>query len=138
MSVKYELDYSEVEKLEEKFKRIPVNVENIINSYLHKEGAGKTVKHITHLMPVSSRNKRHAKYSDWSKIEPHNLGFSVKPKGGAAKNKGSFGYLVFPNQGRGPYNDEAQKFMERGLSKSITDIMDGLNEHIDRYLEEEF
>lgn len=141
MSVKYELDYSEVQKLEEKFKRIPDNVEGIINSYLHKEGATSTAEHITRFIRVSDPwvpKTRHARTSDWWTVDKENLGFTIKPKGGAANKKGSFGYLVFPNEGRGPRNPQEQRFMERGLAKSITDIMNGLNEHIDRYLEEEF
>ncbi|UFU00368.1 hypothetical protein KO561_05325 [Radiobacillus kanasensis] len=139
--VKYEVDYKAIEQIEEKFKKIPNNIEGIINSYLHNEGAAKTVKHITHLMPISIRDKRHARNSKWWKIEDFNLGFTVKARGGAASNPGSFGYLVFPNEGRGPHNPLEQRFMEGGLESSINDILFGrnsLNDHIDRYLEEEF
>ena len=132
MSVKFDLDYSEVEKLEEKFKRIPVNVENVINSYLHKEGTTKAQDKIIYLMPTSNQKKKHAKTSNPLKSKNSNLGFTImtKPK---------FNYLVFPDQALGTSKGNApQDFMKRGLSKSITDIMDGLNEHIDRYLEEEF
>ncbi|WP_188453797.1 hypothetical protein [Virgibacillus oceani] len=142
MSVEYEVDYQAIEQLEEKFKKVPGNIENIINSYLHTDGAAKTVKHITHLMPVSVRDTpRHAKYSKWARVEKFNLGFTIKPKGGAASNLSSFGYLVFPNEGRGPHNPLEQRFMEGGLESSINDILYGrnsLNDHIDRYLEEEF
>lgn len=139
--VKYEVDYKAVERLEEKFKKVPRNIEGIINSYLHTDGAAKTIKHITHLMPISSRDTRHAKNSKWWKIEKLNLGFAVKAKGGAAKKPGSFGYLVFPNEGRGPHNPLEQRFMERGMGSSVNDIINGrnsLNDHIDKYLEEEF
>jgi hypothetical protein len=134
MSVRYELDHSELKKLEDKFKRIPNNVENIINSYLHKDGAEHTAEAITKFIRVSDPwipKARHAKTTKWWTIDKENLGFTIKPKE-------SFGYLVFPNEGRGPRNPLEQRFMERGLSKSINDIMDGLNERIDQYLEEEF
>lgn len=141
MSVEYEIDYEAIKQLEEKFKKVPRNIETIINSYLHNEGAEKTIKHITHLMPMSKRDWRHAKTSKWAKIGKFNLGFSITPKGGAANSPGSFGYLVFPNEGRGPHNPLEQRFMEGGLESSVNDIMNGrnsLNDHVDRYLEEEF
>ena len=141
MSVRYELDHSELEQLENKFKKIPNNVENIINSYLHRDGAEHTAEAITKFIRVSDPwvpKARHAKTTKWWTIDKENLGFTLKPKGGAANKLKSFGYLVFPNEGRGPRNPLEQRFMERGLSKSINDIMNGLNEHIDQYLEEEF
>lgn len=132
MSVKFDLDYSEVQKLEEKFKKIPDNVEGIINSYLHKDGAKKAKTSIVHLIPTSNKKKKHAKTSNPLKSKNSNLGFTIttRPK---------FNYLVFPDQAMGTSKGNApQEFMKKGLSKSITDIMNGLNEHVDRYLEEEF
>jgi hypothetical protein len=137
MSISYEIDYSEVEQLEEKIKRIPENVENIINSYLHKEGAQRTIDHITSRMPMSKYRKRHAKTSKWSRVEKFNLGFTVKPKGGAANKPNSFGYLVFPNEGRGPRNPIEHRFMERGLEGSIPEILDDMNQLLDEELRRE-
>ncbi|SEB15748.1 hypothetical protein SAMN05421743_12138 [Thalassobacillus cyri] len=138
MSIRYDLDYQEVEKLEEKFRKVPDNVENIINQVLHNEGIKRTTAAITKELPVSNRTKKHAKYSKWSKSEKHNLGFTVKTKGGAAKNPGSFGYLVFPNEGRGPHNPLEQRFMEEGLEKTTPEIIELISERIDNFLEEEF
>ncbi|MYL50254.1 hypothetical protein GLV98_12220 [Halobacillus litoralis] len=138
MSVRYELDYSEVEKLEEKFQAVPENIEAIINGVLHKDGTKVTTAAITDEMPVSNRTKKHAKYSKWSRASKQNLGFTIKTKGGASKKSGSFGYLVFPNEGRGPHNPLEQRFMEEGLEKSTPEVLHLLNERIDQYLEEEF
>jgi hypothetical protein len=133
MSVRFELDYSALEELGDKFKRIPGNVENIINSYLHKDGATQTVNQIVNLIPVSKKTKgQHAKTSNPLRSKPMNLGFEIVPKK-------RFNYLVFPDRGLGTsHGENPQDFMQRGLSKSINDIMEGLNSHIDQYLKEEF
>lgn len=70
-------------------------------------------------MPRSDRTKKHAKDSKPLDQEDINLGFRIFAKGGAAKNKGSFGYLVFPNEGRGPSNPIAQEFFEQGLESRL-------------------
>ncbi|WP_078430482.1 hypothetical protein [Alkalihalobacterium alkalinitrilicum] len=137
MSARYEFDFSELEKLEEKILRVPGNTEQIINGVLHKAGIKIAVDEITKRMPVSRRNKKHAKTSNWSKGDKDNLGFTVKAKGGAAKRPGSFGYLVFPNDGRGPYNHVAQNFFEDGLDDGSPKILDDLNIEIEKQIRED-
>lgn len=142
MSVRFEFDYRQIAQLEQKLSRLPHRMEQVINSVLHNDGVEITTTEITKLLPVSTwkgkvRNKVHAKNSKWSKSELHNLGFTIKSRGGAAKNKGSFGYLVFPNEGRGPHNPLEQRFMETGLERSTSKIMELLNKKIDKTLEEE-
>lgn len=137
MSTEFKVDYSELEALEEKFKKIPENVEKIINSYLHVEGVEKVTKDITSLIPVSRKSKKHARTSKWSKDKLNNLGFTIKSRGGAANKMGSFGYLVFPNGGRGPRNHVKHDFMERGLERSTPRVLKGLSELIDQRLREE-
>jgi len=137
MSIDYKINYSEVEKLQGKLEKIPGNVEDLINQYLRKEGSLTTIEYITNLIRVSRPSKGavehtpHAKKSKWSKVEKLNLGFVVKTKGGAANKPGSFGYLVFPNEGRGPRNPLEQRFMERGLQRSVPDILLDLNQLIE-------
>ncbi|EQB35043.1 hypothetical protein M948_18255 [Virgibacillus sp. CM-4] len=133
MSVKFEIDYEEVEKLEQKFKRIPDNIENIINSYLHKDAPKLAKSRIVSLMPLSQKKEGiHAKQSNPLRVKKINLGFEILPKR-------KFNYLVFPDQALGTsVGNNPDEFMQRGLNQSINDIMEGLNEHIDHYLEEEF
>ncbi|KMK77623.1 hypothetical protein [Alkalihalobacillus pseudalcaliphilus] len=139
--MKFELDYSEIELLEEKFKRLPENVEQTVNTYLHKEGVSHTTKDITALIPVSvptkpGKLKSHARFRKWSTDEKENLGFTVKSRGGAANRPGSYGYLVFPNEGRGPRNHKEQSFMERGLERATPRIINGIHDEIDKKIEE--
>ncbi|MHA7139796.1 hypothetical protein ACRTEV_21430 [Rossellomorea arthrocnemi] len=137
MSVRFQFDYREVDALLEKFKRLPDNVEKTINSVLHSFGVKEVVKHITQDMPMSRGDKRHAKLSDWSKSENGNLEFTIKAKGGAANKPGSFGYLVFPNEGRGPSNPLEQRFMESGLYKSTSPVLEEINKEVDKRIREE-
>lgn len=142
MSVKFELDYKAIERLEKKMMQLPGKMEGAANDVLHVDGVRIATEEITRLLPVSKqngkiRNKRHAKYSNWSRSEKINLGFVIKSRGGAANKKGSFGYLVFPNEGRGAHNPVEQRFMERGLEAATSKILSKLHERIDKVLKEE-
>lgn len=123
------VEFDASKKLEEVFKNLPDNAEHLINEYFEKEAAKNMMQEIIGLTPVSKKNKRHAKNSDPYKAEMFNLGFRIYAKGGAANSKNSFGYLVFPNDGRGPRNHTAQQFFERGAEKAEKDkIIDDLLE----------
>lgn len=137
MSVKFDVDYKDIERLERKIERLPGESEKIINEVLHKQGIRQVVQNITNYINISTRdgrprNKRHAKTSEWHTNDLMNLGFTVKAKGGAANKKGSFGYLVFPNEGRGPNNPLEQRFMERGLEVATPKIINILNIEFDK------
>jgi hypothetical protein len=137
MSVQFKFEYEEVNNLLVKFKRLPDNVEKTINSVLHSFGVQKVVQYITQDLPMSDRSKRHAKLSDWSKSEKGNLQFVIKAKGGAANKPGSFGYLVFPNEGRGPHNPLEQRFMESGLYSATSPVLKELNERVEERIQKE-
>ncbi|MBE3643161.1 hypothetical protein ACTFQ7_18890 [Bacillus cereus group sp. MYBK226-2] len=139
----FELDYSAIEKLEEKMRMLPNKMEPAVNTILHTDGIQIATEEITKLIRVSRskwsvRDKAHAKNSNWSKSEKMNLGFKVKARGGAANKKGSFGYLVFPNEGRGSSNPLEQRFAERGIMKAKPKIIEKLHEGVDKVIEEEF
>jgi hypothetical protein len=142
LSVKFELDYKAIERLEMKIAKLPNRMEQEINDVLHTDGVKIATEEITKLIPVSTRNgkirnKQHAKHSRWSRSEHHNLGFTIKARGGAANKRGSFGYLVFPNEGRGAHNPVEQRFMEKGLEVATPKILSKLHEQIDKVLKEE-
>ncbi|WP_235852013.1 hypothetical protein [Niallia nealsonii] len=142
MAVRFSIDFGDFVELEQNMARLPGKSENLMNEFFHSEGIEMATKDITELIPISkgrksARNKKHAKTSDWSKSETFNLGFIIKSKGGAAKKKGSFGYLVFPDQGRGPHNLVKQDFMLEGLNNSINKIVEKLNLKLVQAIEEE-
>jgi hypothetical protein len=137
MTVQFKFDYKELDGLLKKVKRLPDNVEKTINGVLHTFGVRKVVQYITQDMPMSKGQKRHAKLSDWSKSEEGNLEFTIKAAGGAANKPGSFGYIVFPNEGRGPYNPLEQRFMESGLYKATNPVMEELNRTVEERIRKE-
>ncbi|AJH65330.1 hypothetical protein FOC75_00860 [Bacillus cereus] len=142
MSV-YQLNYDDIVALEQKMIRLPGKMEPAINNVLHTDGIRIATEEITKLIPVSKskwgiRNKIHARNSNWSKSEKLNLGFKIVARGGAANKKGSFGYLVFPNEGRGSHNPLEQRFAEQGLINATPKILEKLHEGVDRVLKEEF
>lgn len=131
------VDFGEVEILEEKLSRLGEDAETTVNEILHGMGVETVTKDVTNLLPVSSRNKKHAKFSKPFTHDPQNLGFIFKTRGGAAKNKTSFGYLIFPDEGRGPRNRVEQDFTGRGINKAKPKILTELTEVITRKLQEE-
>ncbi|WP_254610105.1 MULTISPECIES: hypothetical protein [unclassified Bacillus (in: firmicutes)] len=141
MSV-FNLEFEQLQRLEEKMMRLPNKMEPTINNILHTDGIRIATEEITKLIPVSRskwsvRNKTHAKNSNWSKSEKLNLGFRVISRGGSANKKGSFGYLVFPNEGRGSHNPLEQRFAERGIQNATPKILEKLHEGVDKVLREE-
>ena len=131
-----ELDFKEIEKLERNIARLPNVAEQVINQTLDKQGSRIVVEEITKLIKVGQRGGSRAKHSKWEKVNKFNLGFDVVARGGAAKNKGSYGYLVFPNEGRGPRNPQEQRFAERGLELAEPKIVDVLNIDIQKKIQE--
>lgn len=138
--MKWEIDYSAFEALDEKLRELPGQTEETINRYLHTKGVDTSKKNITSHIPVSKPNSRspkiHAKHTSWSRKKTENLGFEIVTKGGAANRPGSFGYLVFPNEGRGKRNPKEQRFMEKGLHESTPSILDDLLGEITNKIQE--
>ncbi|MBC2106147.1 hypothetical protein [Listeria booriae] len=126
MAGKFELNFKDSERLENTMKLIPENAERLVNEELHVHGAKKMMQAIIDFMPVSARKKNHARDSNSLKFDKLNLGFRIYAKGGAANRKGSYGYLVFPDEGRGSSNPIAQKFFSRGAEKENGAIIDGV------------
>lgn len=130
--VKYSLDDSQAKQLAENMKLVPGKAERLVNETLKAKGMKMMIQEIIRFIPTSNANKRHAKNSNPLKGTMGNLGFVITTKGGAAKNKNSFGYLVFPNEGRGPHNYIAQHFFEKGAEASngkiLTEVIKALEE----------
>lgn len=131
-----EVDFSDVEILEERISKLGDDAETTVNEILHGMGVETVTKDVTDLLPVSSRQKKHAKHSKPFTHTPQNLGFIFKTRGGASKNKTSFGYLVFPDEGRGPRNPLEQDFTGRGIDRAKPKIIDELTEVITKKLQE--
>ncbi|MBP3951127.1 hypothetical protein [Bacillus suaedae] len=131
MTVRFEFDYKELSALEDKLRKLPDNVEKIINDVLHKTGIELVTDSIIERMPLSDKKKKHAKTSKPFRSEKFNLGFEIKPKR-------QFYYLVFPNDALGTsLGKNEQEFMEIGLERSINKIVEEINAKADEKLKEE-
>lgn len=132
------LEFEGLELLEQRIKKLPGKAEKAINDILHTKGLEIATHEMTNLLPVSRVNKRHARESKWYAHELGNLQFAVKSKGGAANKRGSFGYLVFPDEGRGPSNPIAQDFSGHALHRATPKILEEIHRTLDDLLKEEF
>lgn len=140
------IEFDDLTSLHEKLRQLPVIAERTFNEILHSEGIEIVTEEMTNLLPKSDRTKntpwyvrnkktKHAKDSKWSKSETFNLGFVVKSKGGAADKPGSFGYLVFADEGRGPFNPWEQNFTGRAAQRATPKILEKLHGSLDELLE---
>lgn len=145
MAVNFEVDSLAITRLSEAIKALPNKAEKVINKTLVDKGSKSIAERITPLIPISRerdgngiRAKEHAKTIKWSATEQkENLSVTVKTKGGAANKKGSFGYLVFPNEGRGKYNTRSIEFMEAGRNLAIPKVIDDLEQQLILTIQEE-
>ena len=131
----FEMDYQQLQELENRIRQLPNHAERVINETLHTEGIEIIERNVTRLLPVSKRNKsapwyrqhgstKHAKDGNWSISKKEPLGFMLKSKGGAANKRGSFGYLIFPDEGRG---QTEQNFTERATDIAVPKLLETLH-----------
>lgn len=145
MAVSFEVDSLAIQRLSEAIERLPNKAESVINNTLKTKVSARITDRITPLIPISrerhgggTRNKKHARNVKWStKEQKENLSITVKSKGGAANKVGSFGYLVFPNEGRGKYNTRSIEFMETGLKLSTPDGIADIETDLIKTIQEE-
>ncbi|HJJ05802.1 MAG TPA: hypothetical protein OIM45_08230 [Clostridiaceae bacterium] len=139
------LDFTEIAKLEERIKALPKKAEYEINNYLWNDAGNILRKQVYANMPRSQKDKSkvkkapkvHAKDTNSLDKETFNLGVRIqthlKPK------SKDFGYLIFPDEGRGKHQKRkgAQNFFGRALDKRTNEIAEGLLNHLDKKIEEE-
>lgn len=119
----FELDATQIEKLEEAIKNYPGSVEDAINEILHGVGGELIQETIQNLMPKSNRKpwkgkKPHAKDSKSLRGENSNLAVTVK----TTKN---YQYLYFPDDGSNTINHAGnQQFFLRGAEAKQDEIID--------------
>jgi len=136
MGAKFELDVKDWEDFNARLQLLMGKSEDVINDALLYDGVQIMTDDVTRFIPRSRRSKGHARDEDWSKAITYNLGFTVISKGGAASNKNSFGYLIFPDEGRGVKNNHAHDFSGKGSAVATPKIMDILNIAISKAIEE--
>lgn len=122
--VEFKLETNKSEKLAKAMANVADQSEVLVNKVLKLKGTKEMIQSIIGFMPVSNKKGSHAKFSNPLTFRMLNLGFIITTKGGAANRPGSFGYLVFPNEGRGPHNLIAQEFFEKGAESASDQILD--------------
>lgn len=139
------LDYSKITKLEEKLKALPKKAEYEVNSFLWNKGGDILKQQVFKFMPRSNKDKTNVKKApkvharDVESLDkiPYDLGIKVqthlKP---TSKN---FGYLIFPDEGRGKHQKKKgeQAFFGRALETKTEEVVDGLLDHLNNKIEEE-
>lgn len=142
MSDYIELDYSQSIELEQKLKALPNKAEYETNNYLWSEAGGILEKGIYNRMPRSKykkygKPKTHAKDSESLEIIRYNLGVKVQTK--TKPRSKDFGYLIFPNEGRGikQKGKGAQEFFEKTLESETNKITNELIKYLDKKIKEE-
>lgn len=136
------LDYSKSIELEKKLKLLPGKAEYEVNNYLWSEAGNILEKEVYNRMPRSQykkygKPKTHAKDSESLEIIRYNLGVKIQSK--IKPKSKDFGYLIFPNEGRGikQKNKGAQEFFDKTLENKSDEITNSLIKHLDKKIEEE-
>lgn len=144
-----ELNYEYSKRLEEKLRLLPVKGEYEVNSYLWNDASQVLKKDVYKRMPISSENKvkirrkdivprSHAKEDNDSIQEiRYNLGIKIQTR--VKPKLKDYGYLIFPNEGRGIRQRKKgkQEFFDKSLENNIEKIENGLIEHLAKKVKEE-
>lgn len=124
------IDFKDIEKLEEKMKKIPGESEKVLNAVLHGDGIDITMENIQPNIPISTwknrvRNKKHARNYKALTSTKSNLEFTVRPKP-------SFDYLKWPDLGIGTsIRNKPKEFMAEGLEKATPKILDTCSQKLE-------
>lgn len=137
------VDYTKLVKLEEKMKLLPKTCEYETNHYIWNEAGNIFEKEIYRRMPRSvykhySKNapKTHAKDTESLEIIRYNLGVKIQTK--LKPRSKDFGYLIFPDEGRGIRQKKKgqQNFFGKSLESGENQVIDGLTNHLNKKIRE--
>lgn len=115
----YELDLKQFNDYIKQFAGQGSAVESALNDYLRNEAALKIAPSIADFVPVSNRNKKHARNSaPFGRQENYNLAVKVI-------TSKEFNYLVFPDEALGrSVGNTPQDFTGRGLEAVMPELID--------------
>lgn len=131
MAAKWEIDFSDLDKLESKIKRIPNESEKTINEVIHKKGIVRVESSIQPRIPVSTlkgavRSKKHARDVKFpTTSQKLNLAFVIRPKP-------KYQYLKYPDLAIGQSKrNKPEEFMATGLEKAAPEIVEDISLALD-------
>lgn len=139
----YSLESKDIEMLQEKLRLLPKKAEYEMNNYFWNTAGDILEKRVMQNLPRSNRNKSnykkgpiaHAKDVESLDKISFNLGIKVQTK--LKPKSKDFGYLIFPDEGRGKHQTRSQEFFNKALETEAETIKEGLLEHINKKIEEE-
>lgn len=144
MSNNFGINYDASQKLEEKIKLLPGKAEYAINEYLWSDAGTILEKEVYSRMPRSkyqhSKNMPRAHAKDTQSLEVFKgIHLMIKVETKVKPKSKDYGYLVFPNEGRGikQVNNGKQEFFEKALDSKENEITNGLVNHLSKKIEEE-
>lgn len=130
---KFSLNDTDIATLQGKISQIGSRAEGVVNDHLHKVTGQQMAEGITKFIPVSKKGRRHAKHNKWWTQKDYNLAVEI---GNSTAGKRSFYYLYYVVTGTGTsYKHGKRDFMQEGLDKNYSKIVDDLFEELDRFIE---
>ena len=117
-SVEFSMDAEDVQRIQEAIMNFGDGAEQVINDFLKNEANKMFTEAIVNLIPVSDRNKKHAKNSNPIKGEQkQNLALYIH-------SKTSYNYLYFPDEGEGTsLGQNPHDFMGKGVEAKSDDVV---------------
>lgn len=126
----FKADYSTIAEMAKRFEAMPVEVENLINGFVHGEAPAIIRPELQGLIPISKREKKHAAHNQRAFGRQENYNLAVKIITGS-----QFNYLVFPDQALGTSkNNIAQDFTGKALENVTPDLTENMTEYVKNML----
>lgn len=120
MSVTYSLNAEQLEELIYAVDNDAQSAEIAITNYLATDGQRTIKASIENLIPVSNRQKKHAKHSNPFEHESHNMSVVIYAKK-------QFHYLYYVDQAQGTSRGkQPADFMERGLEQVVEPLFNDM------------
>lgn len=125
----FAIEQKSFNELLERVNGYGATVETILNNYLHNEAPRKITPSIVGLVPVSDRNKVHAKNNNpFGRQQNYNLAVKLI-------TSKQFNYLVFPDEALGTSKGKMPlDFTGRGLEAEIPALIDEMTARIQEIL----
>lgn len=128
----FELKKEDIERINKAISTFPDNVEVAINTYLSNQGKNKMVNSMENLIPISKRDKDHAKGSNPFRTDLFNLGLTIR-------TKTKYNYLYFPQMGEGTSKNKGPNdFMQDGLDSIYDNVVNDMLDAIQNKIKEVF
>lgn len=139
----FSLTSKDFEKLQQKFKMLPKTAEYELNNYFWNKAGDILKRKVIQFMPRSKRDKSnykgapktHAKDDESLEKITYNLGIKIQTQ--LQPKSKDFGYLIFPDEGRGKHQKKSQEFFNKALNSESEKLRNGVIDHFNKKIEEE-